>query len=141
MFSPCVTTLQQAITNVNLLSWPVKNLNFHKLLKTTLATEKGYLDQERKYLNPTTKPHMNKNEDTMPEKITSRTNSLFLQVCQPLTLSSLCVVTNAVLAFVTKVGRKKCQNSICYDFTSKITSKSKMKKYPFCLAKTYKLLK
>ena len=53
-----------------------------------------------------------------------------------LTLLSPQVVTNAVLAFVTKEGRKKCQNDIYYDFTSKL----KLKKYPFCLAKTYKIL-
>ena len=56
MFSPGITTLQQAIANGNLLSYPVENLNFHKLLKTTLATEKGHLDQEHKYLH-TTKYH------------------------------------------------------------------------------------
>ena len=56
MFLPCITTLQQAIANGNLLSYPVENLNFHKLLKITLATEKGHLDQEHNYLH-TTKYH------------------------------------------------------------------------------------
>ena len=54
MFSPCITTLQQAIANGNLLSWPVENLNFHKLIKTTIAT-----------------------------KLNERTNNLFLQICTP----------------------------------------------------------
>ena len=36
-----------------------------------------------------------------------------------LTLSSLLVITNAILAFVAKVSHKKCQNGICYDFASK----------------------
>ena len=44
MFSPCIKTLEQAIKKGNLLSWPVENLNFSKLLKTSLATEKGHLD-------------------------------------------------------------------------------------------------
>ena len=44
LFSPCIKTLQQAIYNGNLLSWPVENLNFDKLLRTTVATEKGHLD-------------------------------------------------------------------------------------------------
>ena len=48
-----------------------------------------------------------------------------------LTLSSPCIVTNAVLAFLTKGSPKKCQNSICYVLLVKNTSKSKMKKSPF----------
>ena len=46
-------------------------------------------------------------------------NGLFYCTINELTLSSPRVVTNAVLALVTKGGRKKCQNGICYDFTSK----------------------
>ena len=32
LFSPCMKTLQQAIYNGNLLSWPIENLNFEKIL-------------------------------------------------------------------------------------------------------------
>ena len=80
LFSPCIKTLQQAIYNGNLLSWPIEHLNFDKLLKTTVATEMGHLDQERKYLNPT----QSQNEDINPPKIDERTNNLFLNIVQPL---------------------------------------------------------
>ena len=61
LFSPCIKTFQQAIYNENLISWPIESLNFNKLIKTTAATEKGHLDQERKYLNPTTPQANQKN--------------------------------------------------------------------------------
>ena len=59
-------------------------MNFHRLIKISLATEKGHLDRERKYLHHTKaqEPFYN-NKDTQSVKIITRTNSLFIQVCQP----------------------------------------------------------
>ena len=51
MLSLCIKTLQRAIANRNLLSWPVEHLKFTKLQKTTEATEKDHIDQEMKNLN------------------------------------------------------------------------------------------
>ena len=87
LFSPCIKTLQQAIYNGNLISWPIESLNFNKLIKTTTATEKGHLDQERKYLHPTT-PRANHNSEDFPSKINERTNNLFLNIIHPLTQQS-----------------------------------------------------
>ena len=47
-FSPCVSTFQKAIRNGNFVSWPgIESINFQKIIKTTAATEKGHLEQER----------------------------------------------------------------------------------------------
>ena len=51
MLSLCIKTLQRAIANRNLLSWPVEHLKFTKLQKTTEATEKDHIDQQMKYLH------------------------------------------------------------------------------------------
>ena len=67
LFSPCIKTLQQAIYNGNLLSWPIEQLNFDKLLKTTVATEMGHLGQERKYLKSTNHSHNDINPTKMDE--------------------------------------------------------------------------
>jgi len=49
LFSPAIDTLIKAIRNGHLVTFPgIHTLNFEKLLKTTMATEKGHLDQERK---------------------------------------------------------------------------------------------
>ena len=82
MFSPCITTLQQVIYNDNLLSWPVEHLNFIKLIHTTIATEKGHLDQERKHLQSTSTP-----EDLLhnfPSKLEEKMHSQFAQIVSPL---------------------------------------------------------
>ena len=72
MFSPCIKTLRQATANGNLLSWPIEQLNFEKLLRTTMATEKGHLDQERKNLNSTR--IFDDIQHTFPKKLISKTN-------------------------------------------------------------------
>ena len=53
-FSPVSSTLQKCINKGNFLSWSgIEDLDFNKLLKTTEATIKGHLDQERKNLQST----------------------------------------------------------------------------------------
>ena len=77
-FSPSISTLQKAINNGNFTSWPgIHQLNFSKLIKTTIATEKGHLDQERKNLRST------KNDeelDFFPMKTEKRNNELFVHI-------------------------------------------------------------
>ena len=68
LFLSCVKSLQHAIYKGHLLSWPIENQNIDKLTKTTIATQKGHLDQERKYLNTTTMPKYQFSE-YFPEKI------------------------------------------------------------------------
>ena len=54
LFSPSLSTLSKAINNGNLSSWPgITDLNFKSLIGTSLATELGHLDQERKNLRST----------------------------------------------------------------------------------------
>lgn len=82
MFSPCIKTLQHAIYNGNLISWPVEHINFIKLIRTTVATEKGHLDQERKHPQPT-----NPTEDFLhnfPPKLDEKTHSQLVQIVSPL---------------------------------------------------------
>ena len=48
-FSPRISTFSKAIRNGNFVTWPgIENLNFEKLIGTTIASELGHLDQERK---------------------------------------------------------------------------------------------
>ncbi len=50
-FSPAISTFQKAIRNGNFVTWPgIDSINFETVLKITLATEKGHLDQEQKGL-------------------------------------------------------------------------------------------
>ena len=50
-FSPSLSTFTKAISIDNFLTWPgIEDLNFGKLIGTTIATEKGHLDQEHKNL-------------------------------------------------------------------------------------------
>jgi len=75
-FSPVISTFQECIRKGNFISWPgIDDLNFKKLLKTTEATLKGHLDQERKNLQSTKASSVlsstNENEnhqDAFPEK-------------------------------------------------------------------------
>ena len=80
--SPCIKTLEKAIAKGNLLSWPVKNLHFSKLIKTTMAAEKGHLDQERKCL------HLTKDntslDDNFPKQSTNQANNTLITVFHPL---------------------------------------------------------
>ena len=46
-FSPPISTFEKAVKNGNFITWLcIRELNFKKLLQTTLATTKGYLDQK-----------------------------------------------------------------------------------------------
>ena len=66
--SPIISTFQKAISNGNFITWPgIENINFNALLKTTIATAKGHLDQERENLQ-TTKQTTEINLDHFPAK-------------------------------------------------------------------------
>jgi len=61
MFSPPVRTLQRAIQNNNLLTWPGLNkLNLKKFILDTTAVEMGHMKQEKQHLRPTklSAPHL-----------------------------------------------------------------------------------
>ena len=75
--------MEKAIANENLISWPIENLNFPKLLKTTIATEKGHLDQEHKYLNPSATKDLQRS-NKFPTEITEKTNNLVIKIFNPL---------------------------------------------------------
>ena len=54
-YSPAISTLDIAVSNGNFISWPgIDELNFKRLLGTTIPVEKGHMDQERKNLRSTT---------------------------------------------------------------------------------------
>ena len=53
-FIPSLSTFQQAIRKGHLLTWPgIENINFEKVLRATVSTAKGHLDQERENLQST----------------------------------------------------------------------------------------
>ena len=87
LFSPCIKTLQQVIYRGNLISWPIENLNFNKFIKTTVATEKGHLDQEHKYLNSTS-PKQSQLSENFPEKLHEKANNLFINILHPMSRQS-----------------------------------------------------
>ena len=59
MFSPASCTLQQAIQNDNLLTWPVINkINLKKFIIDTTAIEMGNMKQEKKHVRTTKSPHI-----------------------------------------------------------------------------------
>ena len=54
LFSPAIRTLQDAIHNNHLVTWPgIDKLNFPKLIRDTTAIEMGHLNWERKNLQST----------------------------------------------------------------------------------------
>ena len=54
LFSPCPSTLMQAVRNKHFLSWPgINSINFLRYSTNNIATLKGHLNQERKNLRTT----------------------------------------------------------------------------------------
>ena len=54
LFAPAIPTVEAAIRNGNLISWPgIDFINFKKYVGTNVAHEKGHLDQERQNLRST----------------------------------------------------------------------------------------
>ena len=69
LFSPSISTLNKAIKNGNLSTWPgIQDLNFNALIGTSLATELGHLDQERKNLRSTKTTDDNQSLKLLPTK-------------------------------------------------------------------------
>ena len=53
-FCPSISTFTKAVRNGNFVTWPgIDTLNFDKRIGTTITTELGHLDQERKNLRST----------------------------------------------------------------------------------------
>ena len=78
LFSPPISTLTRLIANGNLVTWPgIETLPFKKLLDTTLALEKGHLDQERSNLQSTQLPKNDTNDDYFPPKEMEKTYQVF----------------------------------------------------------------
>ena len=78
LFSPPISTLENAIKNGNLTTFPgIHNLNFKSLLRTTIATEKCHLDQEGKNLRSTQQPTEN---EFFPVKNPTKTKEWFTSI-------------------------------------------------------------
>ena len=84
MFSPCIIFLEKGIARGNLIVCPVENLNFFNFIKTLLATEKGHLDQEQKYLKSTKDIDDSILNDNFPAPITESANNIFAKIFNPL---------------------------------------------------------
>ena len=79
-YSPTISTFEKAIKNGNFITWPgIETLNFQKLLGTTLATELGHLDQERKNLQ-STKVKENDKDDLQPKQSKNKTYECFCTI-------------------------------------------------------------
>ena len=87
-FSPVISTFQKCINKGNFITWPgIDDINFKTMLKTTEATLKGHMDQERKN-SQSTKPKSTPFEDnellaendSFPEQITQKTKSCFYTI-------------------------------------------------------------
>ena len=78
-YSPAISTFQYAIDNGNFITWPgITELNFKKLVGTTLPIEKGHMDQERKKLRSTT--NAEEHADFFPAQIKSKVYTLFASI-------------------------------------------------------------
>ena len=79
-FSPRISTFSKAIRNGNFVTWPgIENLNFEKLIGTTIASELGHLDQERKNLQ-STKVRSEEEDDFFPSVIEDKTYNIFCKI-------------------------------------------------------------
>ena len=78
-FSPAVSTFQKAIKNGHFITWPgISTINFKNILPTTIATEKGHLDQERKNLQSTKISKQEINDDDMfPQQSIIKNSEIF----------------------------------------------------------------
>ena len=91
-FSPSMSTFKKAIQNGNFVTWPgIHKLNFEKLLGTTIASEKGHLDQEKKGLQSTTLT--NYYNDNFPDKIPEKTNNRFITICDAINKNNTVLTT------------------------------------------------
>ena len=80
LFSPAISTLTKAIKKGKFISWPgINELNFKKPLNTTIATELGHLNQERKNLRSTKFENTRLEKDTFPIKADTKTQDIFDQ--------------------------------------------------------------
>ena len=79
LFPPTISTLMLAIKKGDLITWQgIDQLAFGKLLETTMATELGHLNQERKNLCSAKFTSISQN-DYFPSKATIKTNDFFTQ--------------------------------------------------------------
>jgi len=78
-FSPAVSTFEHAVANGNFVTWPgISELNFKKLVGTTLPIEKGHMDQERNNLRSTA--NAEEHADFFPQQIKSKVYTLFASI-------------------------------------------------------------
>ena len=72
---------KKTIKNGIFVTWPgIHKLQFEKLIGTTIASEKGHLDQERKGLQSTIHPTNEDDDDNFPNKTNERTNNRFVTI-------------------------------------------------------------
>ena len=75
-YSPCISTLTQAIKNGNFDSWPgLADQKLYKFMKRTLATSMGHLDQERQNLQSTKKNHFLPTNSHSPSSLDTDTQN------------------------------------------------------------------
>ena len=78
-FSPSLSTFTYAINNGNFVTWPgISELNFKKLIGTTVPIEKGHMDQERKNLRSTAQAE--EHADFFPTQIRTKVYNLFASI-------------------------------------------------------------
>ena len=76
-FSPSFSTLKKAIDNGNFVTWPgINELNFKKLLGTTIPLEKVHMDQERKNLRSTKDVDAENDDFSQLQQIKKHTSSI-----------------------------------------------------------------
>lgn len=78
-YSPCISTLTQAIKNGNFDSWPgLADQKLYKYMNRTMATSMGHLDQERQNLQSTKKNYFLPTNSLSTSSIdTDTTNDFF----------------------------------------------------------------
>ena len=91
-YSPCISTLTQAVKNGNFNSWPgMVDQNLCNFMKRTMATSMGHLDQERQNLQSTKKNYFLPTNSSSSAKINSATNDDFFPISTSFARSHDCV--------------------------------------------------
>jgi len=88
--SPVISTLQKAIANNHLVSWPgISKINFKLNIVDTQAMDLGHLDQERKHLQSTKNPSSPENKPIIKIKDNNQRSFEILNSIIPFSAKSL----------------------------------------------------
>ena len=119
-FSPAISTFQKAINKGFFITWPgIDTLNFKKILETTVESEKGHLDQERKNLQSTKALNMIQNDidnDFFPTPTDTKHNEFYSQIFHTTSTNMAQAYSDLTGRFPHKSSRGNQYLLVVYDY-------------------------